>query len=60
MASTTSAPETDRTAAARGLRFGHASFADSRSPQEWTVRWQLKRNCSLAPRQLALVYLALC
>lgn len=60
MASTTSAPETDRTAAARGLRFGYESFVDSRSPQEWTVRWLLKRNCSLAPRQLALVYLVLC
>jgi uncharacterized membrane protein len=60
MAITTSAPLNSRTAAARGLRFGHESFADSRAPQEWTVRWQLKRNCSLAPRQLFLVYAGLC
>jgi uncharacterized membrane protein len=60
MAKTTSASGADHTALTRGLRFGHESFADSRAPQEWSVRWQLKRNCSLAPRQLVLVYLALC
>lgn len=60
MLTTTTAPETDRSSATRGLRFGHESFADLHAPQEWTVRWQLKRNCSLAPRQLVSVYAALC
>ncbi len=55
-----SARTNSRNTATRGLRFGHESFADSRAPQEWTVRWQLKRNCSLAPRQLLLCYLGIC
>lgn len=55
-----SARMNSRNTAARGLRFGHESFADSRAPQEWTVRWQLKRNCSLAPGQLLLCYLGIC
>jgi uncharacterized membrane protein len=57
---TTSAHRDGRFSATRGLRFGRESFADSRAPQEWTVRWQLKRNCSLAPRQLLACYLGLC
>jgi uncharacterized membrane protein len=60
MAATTSAHLNGRPSGAGGLRFGRESFADSRAPQEWTVRWQLKRNCSLAPRQLLFCYLGLC
>ena len=60
MSSTMSAPSSERKASARGLRFGHESFADSRAPHEWTVRWQLKRNCSMAPHQLLLCYVGLC
>jgi uncharacterized membrane protein len=39
------------------LRFGHES---SGAAGEWTVEWNLKRNCSLAPRQLLVWYFALC
>ena len=60
MVSTTSAHSNGRPAATRGLRFGHESFADSRSAAQWSVRWQLKRNCSLAPRQLLLCYAGIC
>jgi uncharacterized membrane protein len=60
MASTTSARNNSRPTEDRGLRFGHESFADSRSAAQWSVRWQLKRNCSLAPRQLLLCYAGLC
>jgi uncharacterized membrane protein len=56
MSSTT---QTDRTGAAPdGLRFGRVLRAQS--PGEWAVQWLLKRNCSLAPRQVLGVYLALC
>jgi uncharacterized membrane protein len=39
------------------MRFGHES---SGAAGEWTVEWKLKRNCSLAPRQLLVWYFALC
>jgi uncharacterized membrane protein len=39
------------------LRFGHES---SGAAGEWTVVWKLKRNCSLAPRQLLVWYSSLC
>lgn len=42
------------------LRFGQESRAEPSAEQDWSVRWQLKRNCSLAPRQLLLCYLGLC
>ena len=42
---------------APGFRFGH-ELGDA-TPQ-WSVRWLLKRNCSMAPRHLLGFYLLLC
>jgi uncharacterized membrane protein len=39
------------------FRFGHES---SGAEGEWAVEWRLKRNCSLAPRQLLGFYAVLC
>src|SRR5256885_14032271 len=39
------------------FRFGHEAGT---APGEWAVEWKLKRNCSLAPRQLLGFYSALC
>jgi uncharacterized membrane protein len=39
------------------MRFGHES---SGAAGEWSVEWKLKRNCSLAPRQLLGWYSSLC
>jgi uncharacterized membrane protein len=57
MATITSARMSGRNSAAKGLRFGREAFVDSRAREDWSMRWQLKRNCSLAPRQLLLCYL---
>jgi uncharacterized membrane protein len=47
--------------AATGLRFGQEDPGAAADPhQAWSVRWLLKRNCSLAPRQLLWCYLGLC
>jgi len=35
-------------------------FASGTDAADGSVRWQMKRNCSLAPRQLLAVYLSLC
>ena len=40
-----------------GFRFGRESAANE---PEWAVEWMLRRNCSLAPRQLLMFYLLLC
>jgi uncharacterized membrane protein len=60
MSPTLSAQFIGRQGAAQGLRFGQESSAAPGGQQEWSVRWLLKRNCSLAPRQLLLCYLGLC
>ena len=39
------------------MRFGHESCG---AAGEWSVEWKLKRNCSLAPRQLLGFYSVLC
>lgn len=39
------------------FRFGHESGG---ATGEWMVEWRLKRNCSLAPRQLFGFYSVLC
>ncbi len=39
------------------FRFGQES---GEGPSDWAVEWTLKRNCSLAPRQLLMFYLLLC
>jgi len=39
-----------------GFRFGRETTGEA----PWSVRWTLKRNCSLAPRQLAGFYASLC
>lgn len=39
------------------LRFGRASSGPG---GEWAVEWKLKRNCSMAPRQLLGFYSVLC
>jgi uncharacterized membrane protein len=39
------------------FRFGRESSGAS---GEWAVEWKLKRNCSMAPRQLLGWYVALC
>ena len=40
-----------------GFRFGRESGVNE---SEWAVEWMLRRNCSLAPRQLLMFYLLLC
>ena len=42
---------------AGGFRFGQESGS---AESEWSVEWMLRRNCSLAPRQLLMFYLLLC
>ncbi len=42
------------------LRFGQESPGQAPATQDWSVRWQLKRSPTLAPRQLCLGYLGLC
>jgi uncharacterized membrane protein len=39
------------------FRFGHESGS---ATGEWMVEWKLKRNCSMAPRQLLGFYVVLC
>lgn len=47
--------------AAPWLRFGRESdLVDGPAAGERMVVWHLRRNCSLAPRQLLAVYLSLC
>jgi uncharacterized membrane protein len=45
-----------------GLRFGRESTpsAATDAAAQWSVEWLLKRNCSMAPRQLLWFYLSLC
>jgi uncharacterized membrane protein len=42
------------------LRFGHESCGDGHGAGDWSIEWKLKKNCSLAPRQLLGWYVALC
>jgi uncharacterized membrane protein len=46
-----------RSPSSNALRFGHES---SGAAGEWAIEWKLKRNCSLAPRQLLGFYGVLC
>ncbi|HEX6708431.1 MAG TPA: DUF2244 domain-containing protein [Albitalea sp.] len=46
-----------RPSSSPAYRFGHES---SGAADEWSVEWKLKRNCSLAPRQLLGFYSVLC
>jgi len=46
-----------RSSSSPAYRFGHES---SGAAGEWKVEWKLKRNCSLAPRQLLGFYSVLC
>jgi len=62
--SATTSPGTTRASRSIGpspsspaFRFGHES---SGSAGEWVVEWKLKRNCSMAPRQLLGWYSVLC
>lgn len=50
----------------RGFFFGRETLS-ARSPEEactdgarWSIEWVLKRNCSIAPRQLLWFYASLC
>ncbi len=45
-----------------GFRFGRESTLAGDDPLavQWSVRWLLRRNCSLTPRQLLWFYLSLC
>ncbi len=42
------------------LRFGQEARGKTHAQQDWSVRWQLGRSRSMAPRQLLLCYLGLC
>ncbi|MEQ1803990.1 MAG: DUF2244 domain-containing protein [Burkholderiaceae bacterium] len=42
------------------LRFGQESRGQAHAKHDWSVRWQLERSHTLAPRQLLLCYLGLC
>ena len=55
MSATISHPSIAPAAWARPLRFGAESSAGER-----TVRWLLKRNCSITPRQMMSFYATLC
>ena len=48
--------------ASRGLGSPAAAprFASAADTGDGSMRWQMKRNCSFAPRQLLAVYLSLC
>ena len=46
-------PALPASAAGEGARDGAQGI-------DWQAEWQLKRNCSLAPRQLFTAYLAIC
>ncbi|WP_280154533.1 DUF2244 domain-containing protein [Piscinibacter sp. XHJ-5] len=46
-----------RSPSVHAYRFGHESSGPA---GEWAVEWKLKRNCSLAPRQLLGFYSVLC
>jgi uncharacterized membrane protein len=46
-----------RSPSVHAYRFGHESSGPA---GEWSVEWKLKRNCSLAPRQLLGFYSVLC
>ena len=43
-----------------GFRFGRESAQGDDAAAPWSVEWQLRRNCSLSPRQLLWFYLSLC
>ncbi len=43
----------------RGFRFGRETGAAGPAAQ-WSVEWELRRNCSLAPRQMLWSYASLC
>jgi uncharacterized membrane protein len=45
---------------AGAFRFGRVSVPDAQGPREWSVQWQLRRNCSMAPIQLLAIYASLC
>ncbi|GEM_PF-512491 len=45
-------------ACGEGARDG--AQATDHAADDWQAEWQLKRNCSLAPRQLFAAYLAIC
>jgi uncharacterized membrane protein len=60
MASSASAQFTGRDPAAVDLRFGQQSPGVADVQHGWSVRWQLRRSSSLAPRQLWLCYLGVC
>lgn len=40
--------------------FGRRIVAAGAEGPAWAVQWLMKRNCSITPRQLALVFLSLC
>lgn len=50
-------PGTTTSPSSLSLRFGHAAGG---AGGEWAVEWKLKRNCSMAPRQLLGFYSVLC
>lgn len=44
-----------------GFRFGREKAAEGgEAAGQWSVEWLLRRNCSLAPRQLLWFYVSLC
>ena len=42
------------------FRFGRESASGGGSGGEWSVQWQLRRNCSMAPSQLLMFYASMC
>lgn len=55
--SATSLPAPIRSVHGGRFHFGQESASGERGP---SVQWLLKRNCSMAPRQVLAVYLSLC
>jgi uncharacterized membrane protein len=50
----------EASASAAVFRFGRVSVPPTQGSREWSVQWQLRRNCSMAPTQLLAIYALLC
>lgn len=60
MAANTLASPQGQEGSAAAFRFGRESASDAVASGEWSVQWQLRRNCSMAPTQLLAICFCLC
>jgi uncharacterized membrane protein len=59
-AGTTTDQTAGRDPSSSAFRFGRAAVCQERESGEWSVQWQLRRNCSMAPAQLFAIYASFC